>query len=383
MSQRLRLRGVVPVLAAALMCATTGCKKKGSWLVGKWLLVEDGKPRACHEFKADRTFSVYVGSECKGKIEPLSSGKWQVQKAGRVAIQRGNEEVAHEALVNEKTEHKISLSGAITGALHKVGDEGAAALIPKLEASGAITARVVPPAMGCTALDLTVSQIKALPVEKAPRMIRARDQGLEYHANTKTGDAHVERIVYAVNQDQIDWIAFHLTEASFSGPGPRGRLEQALGKPKGQATTGKGDKQQQIAMWKGYCANKVRGATNKDIDITLFSQPAKKSAYYYVSEKVISTMWDELLSAANDPSQQAKDDDDGDGDGKAGGKAKPEAKAPAPKAPTPGPPTTAAKPVQAKPVKPAGAAATPSKAKIGRGTSTKAGLAVPGKADEI
>lgn len=124
-------------------------------------------------------------------------------------------------------------------------------------------------------------------------MLRARDQGLEYRVDKNTGDPTIEKVVYALNQDQVDWVAFHLSPAGFDGPGPTGRLESQLGSPVGSLTTGTGKARQNITMWRTYCAD-LRGAYNKDVDVTLFSTAGKQEALYYASEGVVSTIWQEL-----------------------------------------------------------------------------------------
>ncbi|MCA9668789.1 MAG: hypothetical protein KC503_24515 [Myxococcales bacterium] len=357
---------------ALLAIAALSCGKKGEWLVGKWLLVDDGKPSACHEFKKDRTFTVYRGPHCAGSPDALLGGKWKMKTKTKLLLQRGKEEGAHAAIIGERKDDQFVSSGNLSGTMYKVGKDGTKGLMDKLTQKGVITMRELSGPLGCDALRVSVGDIRKLPVEKKPRMLRSADQSLQFYANTKTGNPHIEKIVYGLNQDQLDWISFQLTKDAYSAPGPGGRLAAEIGKPKDEAATGKGDKRQQISMWKAYCT-KVRGSALKEIDVTLFSIPGKKQGYYYISENVVSSTWGELKAAAGDPSQQADDDDDsgsGSGTGSAAAAKKPDAPKKKKAAPEPKAKKAAPEPKKA------------SAPKKGRATK-KGGIAVPGGADEI
>jgi len=338
--------------------------------------VDEGKPGTCHHFKEDGTFSVYKGPSCKGTVDPLLSGKWQTKADRKFAVQRGKEETAQMALVNERSAEKIALSGAISGVLYPVKGGDSDKLIKELETKGVLTLRALPPEMGCKQLGRGASAVRKLKTEAQPRMTRSRDKSLQFFKEGVSDDPKIEKVVWGINQDQIDWAAFHLTADAFGAPGPGGRLEAILGKPKHTASSGKGAKRQQISMWKAYCAT-LRGAFTKPVDITLFSTPGKKQAYFYVSENIVSSIWDELLAAVNDPANQADDDDDDDA------AATPPAKtAPAKAAP---PAKTAPAKAAPPPAKKAAPAKTPpAKLPAAKGKPTKGGgLAVPGRDDDI
>jgi hypothetical protein len=325
------------VIVLACTLSIGGCKKD-LWVVGKWLHVDkDGKPGSCHEFKKDKTFVVYTGSECEGATDPLLSGKFQLKQETKLAVLRGQEEEAHLALVTERTDDKFVTSGAIGGVMYKVGKKGGAALLGKLQDDGVVKVKALPGTMGCAQLSKSLKEIKALPTEADPRMIRNKDKGLEYHADKATGDPKIEKIVYALNLDVIEWISFHMTAAAFAPPGPRGRLEQAIGAPADTAATGAGEKRQHITMWRTYCAE-LRGAKNKDIDLTLFATAGQQRGTYYVSEKIIQGIWEEFKAAAADSANAPPEEEEG-------GAAATPAPAPAAKpAPAPAP---AAKPAPA------------------------------------
>jgi len=363
-----------------------GCKESPDWLIGSWLLVDGGKPGVCHQFNKNKSFAVYVGSECSGATDPLLSGKWQLRGKGKLALQRGNEEVAHLAVISERSASHFVSSGAISGTLYKVTGK-VTTLIGNLEQKGALTLRALPPELGCQQLGRPIDEIRQLPKEKEPRMLRARDQGLEYHVDRPAGDPLVEKVVYALNLDQIDWISFNFGPAAFGAPGPGGRLSQHLGQAEGEASTGKETKRQLIGMWKGYCKS-LRGVANKDIDVTLFSSPGKKQAYYYVSEGIITEIWEELKQAASDPTQQADDEEEGEEEEEEAIQAAPAPAAPPPPAASPPPatapppPPPAAPPPEAAAPEPAPPAPAPPAAKTPARPSGS-GLAVPGGEDEI
>jgi len=341
---RIQLLMVMTTLA---VLAAGGCKKS-KWIEGKWLLVTpEGKPGVCHEFKGGRKpeLLIYTSAECTGTNDQLLSGRWQLKEENKLAILQGTEEEAHLVLITEKDEKHFVASGGISGKLFKVGEEGAKKLVAKLTESGEIKLHPLPPELGCRQLSLALKDIKALPTESEPRMIRQKDQGLEYHVDRATGNPKLEKIVYALNQDVIDWIAFHLTPVAFQPPGPEGWLEGVMGKAEGSAATGTGDKRQHIGMWRTYCT-KLRGANNKDVDVTLFATTGQQRGTIYVSENVVAGIWEELR-------QTIKDSPPDEGDEEEGGGAKVAPAAPPPRAAPPPPPPAPKAPAKKAPA-PAG-----------------------------
>jgi hypothetical protein len=287
-----KYRWLVPwVLAAALLLA--GCKK-ATWLQGQWLrITRDGKPAECHQFQTDGVLTVYVGSACEGKSDPLLSGKYQVKDETRLAVKRGNEDVAQLVLVSRRGEGHFVATGTLAGGFYRVDKKGTAALVARLEKQGAIRVRALPARRGCHWLGLSLDQIKALPTEPRPRVIRQRDVGLEFHVNRATRDPNVEKVVYALNQDVIEWMALHLTPAAFRAQAPDQELEQMLGKPVHRGYSGTGERAQVVGMWRAYCAN-LRGAYNKDVDLTLFSSVSQRQGVLYLSENYVSSVWENL-----------------------------------------------------------------------------------------
>lgn len=333
----------VMVLAATLACG--GCKKSG-WVAGKWLLIDqDGKPGVCHEFKKDKSksFLVYTGTQCTGTTDPLLSGKYQLKEENKLAIQRGEDEQAHLVLITEKTDEYFVASGAISGKMYRVDEKGVGPLLDKLDEEGVIKLKPLPLNRGCKHLGLKLKTIKALPSEPHPRMIRNKDKGLEYHVDKATGDPKIQKIVYSLNLDVIEWISFHMAPEAFSGPGPQALLEAVVGKPADAITTGSGEKRQQIVMWRAYCED-LRGAKNKDVDLTLFITPAQQRGTYYVSENIVSGIWEELKRAAKDSETE---EEEGAGEASTPTKAATPAKAappPPPPKPAPAPPPPQATP---------------------------------------
>lgn len=319
------------LLAVALLLGSAGCKKS-KWIEGKWLLVTpEGKPGVCHEFKGGKKkeMLIYTGTACSGPTDPLLSGKWQLKSDSKLAILQGTEEQANLVLITERDDKHFVASSGISGKLYRVTKEKSAAdLVRELTEQGEIALRPMPAELGCKQLGMPLSEIKALPTEAKPRMIRQKDQGLEYHANRSTGDPKVEKVVYALNQEVIEWVAFHLTPAAFQPPGPEERIQVVLGQPSGTAGTGTGDKRQHIAMWRTYCA-KLRGANNKDVDVTLFATTGQQRGTIYVSENIVSGIWEELKKAID----ESPPEEEAEGEGEAPAKT-----APAPAAqPTPAP----------------------------------------------
>lgn len=364
-----------------------GACKGTPFVVGSWLFVDDqGKPGACHTFTKKRKLIVYAGAACKGPKDDLASGRWQMKVETKMAIQRGQEKIAQLAMITDRKPDRFVSRGTIAGTMYKVGKAGGEALLAELKKKGVIKVFPLPKALGCGQLDTKLAQIRALPKEENPRMLRARDQGLEYRVDKKAGDPKVAKVVFALNQEQLDWVYIEATEAAFAAPGPEARLEDLLGKPFAQVSTGKGQKRQNVLMWKTYC-KKLKGQANRDIDLTLFVTTGEKKAYYYLSEGVVSNIWENLRQMANDPNAQAPDEDKTDGDAaggdKAGGDKAGKGKNKAVKAPKKAAAPKAAKapakaPKKAAPTK-AAAKAKPGKAKAG---TTAGGRPVVSGSDE-
>jgi outer membrane biosynthesis protein TonB len=62
-------------------------------------------------------------------------------------------------------------------------------------------------------------------------------------------------------------------------------------------------------MWRTYCAQ-LRDTPNKDIDLTLFATAGEKRGTLYVSEQVISSLWEDLKHMASDPSAQSTEEEE-------------------------------------------------------------------------
>jgi hypothetical protein len=312
------------VLGTLALLSLGACKKEGEWLVGKWLILDqDGKPGVCHEFKSNRTFVVYTSSECGGDVDQTSSGKWEDKGDNKLAMIRYNEHKAQLVMVTERDAEHFVARGALAGTLYRVGEKGSAAVLAKLEASGAIKVKPLPASWGCDQLVVPLKEIRALPKETEPRMLRQKDQALEYYTGKSAGDSKIEKVVYALNAEAVEWVALHLTEEAFNPPGPQERLQQTIGKPQDAVGTGSGEKRQHIVMWKAYCAGTGKDGVKKDVDVTLFSTAGAKRATVYVSENVVSSLWEELKQIAANPAAQATDDDESSSEEGA----KPEAKA--------------------------------------------------------
>ncbi len=350
-------------LGSVMMClvALAGCKGD-QWIEGQWLQIsESGKPGVCHEFLKGGVFTVHAGPKCTSDKDQVLSGRWELKKDNKLAILRYNEQKAHLSLITEKTKEKVIIRGALAGSLFRIGKQDPVEMISKLEQAGVIKVKALPVSQGCEQLSLSLAKIKALPAEESPRMLRQKDQVLKYFANAATGNPKIEKVVYAMNHDEIEWIALHLAPAAFNPPGPQALMEESIGEPVNSAATGTGEKRQHIIMWKAYCAE-LRSATNADIDVTLFSTTGKKRGTIYLSENVVSALWEDLVQMTRDPAAQATEEEDGmDEEAPASPPAaaavqpQPAAPAPAAKAPAPAAPAPAAKvPTPTAPVPAAG-----------------------------
>lgn len=284
-----------------LLATAAGCKRKDGWLIGSWVMVDPaGKPGLCRTFAEDRTFTLHATPSCKGKNEAIPGGKWQLKAKDKLAVQDSGESAAHLAHIGERDEQHFVARGALAGTFYRVGEKGADALLAALERKGVFKVKPLPAELGCAQLAKKIGSIRSLRKEPKPRMLRANDQGLKYRREP-VSDPTIAKVVYAINQDQLDWIAFHLAPAAFSGAGPAERLTRALGPPHAKVSTGKGSKRQQISMWRGYCKGTGKDDIDRDIDVTLFAQAGEKTGYFYVSEGVVSQTWADLQQMASDP----------------------------------------------------------------------------------
>lgn len=302
-------RGVRLALGFGLLVMAGGCRKP-EWVIGRWAYVDDdGKPVHCHEFLADHQFRAYLSVSCTGATDPLLSGKWKLLQEDRLAVLRGPEAVAQVARIVRTDGGRFSAQGALAGSFHRLEGSGSdsSALLARLERDGVVKLRPLDDAH-CERLDLTLERVRALPPEAKPRMIRARDQSLEYHAAVLGEQQALAKVVYAVNQDQLDWVGFYLGEAAFAPPGPEARMEQQLGPPAQTLVTGRGLKRQSIVMWQSYCRS-LHGALNKNVDVTLFATPGERQGLFYVSEGLLPEVWPELKQTVGDPALQATDEE--------------------------------------------------------------------------
>ena len=351
----------------------TGCSK-GKWLLGRWLLVDQGTPGPCHEFQAKQKLVVYTQGECSGQGDMLLSGKWQLKKENKLAVQRANEDVAHWVLISDRSADQFSVAGAMTGTMHRIKDK-LTATISHLESNGTISVKPLSDELGCSVLQRSIAEIRKMPKEEDPRMLRATDQGLEFHSMPQK-DGFLAKIVYGLNQDQREWFLFEVAASAFAHGPPSDRLSQVLGKPKHQATMGSGAKRQHLTMWQSYCRRQDGGKT--PIDVTFFSSPEKKTAYYYLSTGVLKGLWSELIATASDPTMLASDED---GQAEAAPPSKrAEAEKPAGKVAEPVVPSKASPPKQS-PAQPAPKAAGARKQATNGKTSGP--VAVPGSDEDI
>ncbi len=301
------MRAQIWAVLLGCLTALAGCKGK-QWIEGEWVpLSEEGKLGMCHEFKKDGTFTVYTGVECSNSSDPFLSGKWEFKGDEKLAIQRGNELKAQLVLIAERKEDHFVVRGAFSGTMYRVGPKGGRDLVAQLESKGLIKIKVLPAGQGCKQFSLPIKEIKALPIEAEPRMIRVKDKALEYRVNRSTSDPKIEKVVYALNQDVIEWVALHLTPEAFDPPGPQERLAGSLGQPIDTVATGQGETRQHIAMWHGYCAQ-LRDAPNKDIDVTLFATTGERRGTIYISENVVANQWEDLKQLAKDPAAQVSEE---------------------------------------------------------------------------
>lgn len=285
-------------LSLCLLPLFAGACKKSQWIEGRWLHVdENGKPGLCYEFAGQRKLNAYRDPRCQGEVEPSMSGKWQLKDDLRLAVLREADGRVLPVPVVERGGDRFATRGGMPGTFHRVSKDAATSLLESLHQAGVVKVHALAEADGCAQLGRPIADIGALNKEAAPRMLRARDQGLAYHTDGAAG-AQVEKVVYALNQEQLDWVALHLKPSAFDGAGPAAWLTEQLGKPVSTLETGAGETAQTIAMWRAYCAN-LRGAFNKDVDVTLFATAGKRDGVFYVSEGVIAGLWEDLKDAVD------------------------------------------------------------------------------------
>ena len=300
---------------AMTLLVGVGCEKKGGWLVGQWLLLDqDGKPGVCHEFKKDGVLVVYTSAECGGDKDQVSSGRWDLKEETKLGVIRYNERKGQLVMLTEKDADHVVCRGAIAGTMYKVGAKGSAEVLAELDRKGLIKVKPLDPALGCRQLALPLKDIRALPsatVEDV-RMLRQKDQALKFFINKTSSDSRVDKVIYALNDESVEWVALHLGDAVFNPPGPQATLEASIGKPDDQVATGIGEKRQHIVMWKSYCAL-TRDTPKRDIDVTLFATAGAKRGTIYVSDNVVSGLWEELKGMAQNPDSQAGPDEEEEG----------------------------------------------------------------------
>jgi hypothetical protein len=329
----------------ALFILGAGCGgNKAEWLVGQWLLLDaDGKPGVCHEFKKEGLLVVYTSAECGGDKDQASSGRYDLKAEDKLGIIRYNERKGQLVLITEKKPDKkpdqFGCRGGISGTMYKIGPKGSSELLAELDQKGLIKVKPLDPALGCRQIALPLKDIRSLPKATTEdiRMLRHKDQALQFHVNKSSADPRVEKTIYALNDESLEWMALHLADPAFNPPGPQTLLENSIGKPLDQIATGKGTKRQHIVMWKSYCAL-TRDAPKSEIDVTLFATTGKKRGTIYVSNNVVAGLWEELKQMAQNPENEAGPEDQDEEEEAAPAKADtkkaaPEKKAaPAPKA---------------------------------------------------
>lgn len=286
----------VGLVSLALM-SLVSCKKE-EWIEGKWLYVnEQGKLAGCYRFAEKRALSVYSNPECSGTPDEMASGKWQLKAENQLALQRGTEHAAKLAVVLNRSTEQFSVRGALSGSLHSLKQQNAAHWIGALQQNGTIKIKELPAKLGCEQLSLSVDRVRKLPKDDQPGMLRAADQVLAFYGEPYAGNPALKKVVYALNQDQIEWVNFHYTASAFQELGPAAQIEKLLGPPEHTVTMGQGELQQQIMMWRAFC-DELRGAIYQDVDATLVITPKKQLAYLFVSTNIISDSWENLRRAA-------------------------------------------------------------------------------------
>jgi hypothetical protein len=273
------------------------------WLSGRWAqLSEDGKFMGCVEFKSDGTYKTFLERGCEGAPEELLSGKWQLKKT-QLAMKTSNPFAPAQALqIMRRGPNEFVATGAsgAAGEYYRAADPIAvSALEKRLVGEGKIKIRELPPELGCAALTKSRDDVKKLPKDESPRLLRKADASLLLGAETPPPGGPYAKITYAADNDRIVWIAWELAETAMNGDAYRARLEDALGPPRKKIVIGEGEQGQVISGWKTFCRN-VRGQPFVDVDLTLFATPAQKKGTVYVSEGTVGKLWSTFEELAKD-----------------------------------------------------------------------------------
>jgi hypothetical protein len=271
----------------------SGCSSS-QWLNGRWAqLAEDGKITGCIEFKGDGSYVTYLERGCEGQPEELLSGKWQLKK-NQLAMKTNNPLSQPQALSLMKrspTEFVLTGGSGAAGEYYRAENPIAvAALEQRLIAEGKIKIRELPPEMGCAPFQKTLDDLKKLPKDTAPRLLRKADAALLLVAEALPPGGEHAKITYAADNDRVVWIAWEITEAAMGGDAYRMRLETKLGKPTKTIAIGEGEQGQVINGWKTFCRN-IRGQPTADVDLTLFATPAQKKGTLYLSDGSVGKLW--------------------------------------------------------------------------------------------
>lgn len=280
------------VSCGLLICLSwAGCEKT-SWIVGNWYLVSaSGKPTSCYRFNKNHSYDVFFEGDCSGTPDSILSGKWELT-GNQLFIQQSSEPKARLTLITNKQEDSFFVSGAISGGLYK-RKTTKAELVKELTRKGIIKLYKLPPEWGCIQLNTPLSVIRKWPKEPSPLMLRKQDQALAYYKLEPSPRTRVLKEVYALGEENIEWVALTIEdEAPHETDGSTflGLLETALGKPDAHLRT---NAAQEIFLWRSYCES-LRGSMQSDIDLTLFQMPKEHQTILYVSEGVISGVWDKL-----------------------------------------------------------------------------------------
>lgn len=278
------------------LCCLSGCKREGQWLHGQWLLInEDGKPSLCFEFLKDGNYSGYGKWNCSGSPDPIISGRWELKK-NSMLIQQRTERKANPALISDNTKERFIIRGALSGRFIRLPNKKDPAtwttFLERLEQEGTIKIKALPNDWGCRQLSRVYADLQKLP-EVTKIGLRQKDLELDFRGEDVSTPASVEKLVYALNHEGIEYITFILSPEAFAQGSPKDNFSQMIGMPLEEAGSTQG---QQIFMWKAYCA-KLAGAENRDVDVTMFVTAAHKRARVLVSEGVLDDSWEDLKNA--------------------------------------------------------------------------------------
>jgi hypothetical protein len=271
----------------------SGCSSN-QWLNGRWAqLAEDGKITGCMEFKGDGSYVTYLERGCEGQPEELLSGKWQLKKS-QLAMKTNNPLAPPQVLSLMKrspTEFVLSGGSGAAGEYYRAENPIAvAALEQRLIGEGKIKIRELPPEKGCAQFMKSLDDLKKLPKDTAPRLLRNADKSLLLVAEVLPPGGEHAKITYAADADRVVWIAWEITEAAMGGDAYRTRLESTLGKPAKTFAIGEGEQAQVITGWKTFCRG-MPGRPSADVDLTLFATPAQKKGTLYLSDGSVGKLW--------------------------------------------------------------------------------------------